>query len=234
MEYCCIDWMHTVDLGVSQFTLGGLFFEILDLLPGASRKTRLQGLWDKIQGYYTEHPEVHSKLDKLTEKMIRKENRSPELSIQAAETRGLIRFGALLAVEYSGPMGSHRHQVCCLLQSLQQMYHLLEEEVYPAEEMATECQRFMLLYSGLRQEAVALGQELAWTVRPKHHLMMELLCKGAKDWGHPKQYWCYRDEDWGRWLALAALKRGGAWNPSLVARNCMRKMLWHTAVAVWA
>ena len=50
------------------------------------------------------------------------------------------------------------------------------------------------LYAQLSQEALAAGTKL-WKFSPKHHLVLHLCEWQALDYGNPKYYWVYADED---------------------------------------
>ena len=53
MEQVVLDWLHIVDLGISQDLIGNLFHEIvLGGLPGANKNERLQSLWLRLKTFY--------------------------------------------------------------------------------------------------------------------------------------------------------------------------------------
>ena len=93
-----VDWLHVVDLGVAADFAANLFAMVLPMLPGAAEKERCNQLFRMICAYYTEH-KVESRLGRLTPTMIAPPGKSPKLRAHAAETRGLIKFARLAAVQ---------------------------------------------------------------------------------------------------------------------------------------
>ena len=52
VDYVMVDWLHAVDLGVGADMLGNVFNEVVDLLPGANRRDRVQELWRRLKVWY--------------------------------------------------------------------------------------------------------------------------------------------------------------------------------------
>ena len=59
-----VDYLHTMDLGVTADCLGNLRLEILRLLPG-TRAERVSDLWHRMKQWYVVH-RPHSQLQTLT------------------------------------------------------------------------------------------------------------------------------------------------------------------------
>ena len=63
----------------------------------------------------------------------------------------------------------------------------------------------------------------AWKVKPKLHLFQELLEFTAVEAGNPRNFWTYKDEDWGGWLAKRGARRGGASWAANVSLNLVNR-----------
>ena len=231
VEYVRIDWMHTIDLGVSALVVGNVMSEYLDVVPGSNQAERLEELWRRVRLFYSENL-VENRIQKLTLNMFRPRGEGYMFGGKAKETANLVPWALKVAGELAGSPGEHWHSVKCMLECLQTLYRQLEEDPYPRDQAKHVCERFLLLYSGLMNEAERAGKEHAWKYRPKLHLMQELLVKCVQEWGNPKQYWCYRDEDALRWLSQAGVRRGGAVTPYGIADVVIKKFLAAAAVSV--
>ena len=116
----CIDILHACDLGITQDTLGNVFWEALrELCPGKNEHERIRHLCQKMKEYYKlfkppcqlqtltkEITEKDSKKNKMTKRnkndtkeMIKHDKKTPKLRAKGAETRHLVSFGLQLANE---------------------------------------------------------------------------------------------------------------------------------------
>jgi hypothetical protein len=155
--------------------------------------------------------------------MTKKDATSPaKLRTKAGECRALIPFGAALAKELENG-DPHRCAVAHLMNHLEEISVLVTYVPYQAERTAQTCKRFALLYTALEKEAWDHEDSLAWRIKPKLHLLQELLEYTALDAGSPSRYWTYMDESWGGWLATTGARRGGANNPSQVSLNLIQR-----------
>ena len=150
------------------------------------------------QWYVVHRP--NSQLQTLTREMIKKDATSPaKLRAKAGECRALIPFGVLWPkFDNADP---HRCTVAHLMNHLDEISVLVTAVPYQAERAAQTCKRFALLYTALEKEALAHEDSLAWRIKPKRHLLQELLEYTVVDAGSPSRYWTKRDESWGGRLA---------------------------------
>jgi hypothetical protein len=125
-----LDWLHVVDLGVGADVIGNLFWEILivpGLVAGATKAARLLVLWTKMQAWYV-RVKPPSKLDDLTEEMIKKKGGSgkPKLRAKGGECRYLVPFCFELAAELAAAANTvHQTTVAKLFDYL----HMLQRQV---------------------------------------------------------------------------------------------------------
>ena len=90
-------------------------------------------------------------------------------------------------------------------EELLKAYELLSAEAFRPEAMNDHCARFCLLYGSLEQRDACL-----WIVKPKFHQ-------------NPSKTWCYREEDFGGFLAQTSRRRGGLNSPKAVATAVLQK-----------
>ena len=173
VKHCMIDWLHTVDLGVVADALGQLFDEIIELLPGANRKERVNSLWQRVRAFYKEF-RPPSELQALTPEMVKAPGQPAKLRAKAAQCRYLLPFGAALAKEFSGG-SEHRATVSNLMQYLLEVTVCISTEPYDASRASAACRKFCLLYSALEKEALQNNNSSSWRCKPKLHLFQELI-----------------------------------------------------------
>ena len=70
---------------------------------------------------------------------------------------------------------------------------------------------------------MANGDVTSWRVKPKLHLMQELIEYQCLEAGAPCEYWTYKDESWGAWLAKVAMRRGGKTSASSLALSVINR-----------
>jgi hypothetical protein len=221
LDYVAIDWLHTVDLGVSQDILGNVFCEFM-ATQGGNKSQQLKTLWQRIRQYYQE-VKPSSQLDGLTWDMVQSTGKSPKLKAKGGETRYLVPLAAELAQEcLAARPCSHSEAVSQLVQLLLDLYHCVGRTPFDAAQGALLSRRLCVLYQALAQEAQAQGKP-AWVQKPKLHLLQELMEYSTVDLGSPQNFWTYKDESWVGWLGKAAHRRGGADTPVCAATRALSR-----------
>jgi hypothetical protein len=221
VDHVLVDWLHTVDLGVGQDALGNLFYEVAELLPGATHTQRVEALWAKIRQYYKEKKPT-SQLQKLTATMICTSGKK-KLRAKAAETRHLLPFGYLLACEYADG-NEHMAAVSVLFENLLDCLQCLGQQPFPHEKASSASRKFLAMCAALETEARAKGDFLSWRMKPKHHLFQELMeYQAVSLQASPDLWWTYYDESWGGVLANAAARRGGCKTVQNIAENVVNR-----------
>ena len=208
-----LDWLHIVDLGVGADVLGCLFWELITtngLLTGANKAERLGDLWTRLRLFYKVH-KPPCVLDNLTESMIKKEGKGskPKLRAKGAECRYLLLFGVELSSAFAR-CGVHWATVHEMFNQLYWLQKSISTLPYDAESAAAFCRRFCILYSTLSKEATANNKSLLWQLKPKLHLLQEMVEYLSQEHGSPRHFWCYRDESWCGFWARSSKRRGGA------------------------
>ena len=226
-----LDWLHVVDLGVGADVLGNLFYTALtykgaQLLAGRTKDERLVSLWKKLREWYSINKQA-SMLDNLTHEMIRRDGgqKKPRLKAKGAEARYLYKFGLDLATSFYEqiPGDEFLKTVAALFRELVCMQDLVSGDAadYDPQKGSAACRRFCTLYKTLRDAS----EFPFWQLKPKLHLLQELMEYQSPVFGSPRLYWCYRDESWCGFWAKAAKRRGGANNPNTTAKNFLLRFL---------
>ena len=83
--------------------------------------------------------------------------------------------------------------------------------------------RCLSMYKALSLEAASNGEEQRWKLKPKAHLFQELAEFQSAQWGNPRNFWTYADEDFVGWVATIARSRGGPKQASTAARRVMER-----------
>jgi len=231
VEQVSIGALRCMDLGVTQDILGNILWEALHELglPGRSAKERCKTLAVKLQHYYQQqaqaagHPTNTSKLQDLTLTMIRKDYKSyPKLKAKGAETRALVLFGVALAQElHARHHSGHTRMVTEVVQDLHEIYEVMCRS-FDAGRLATLSTQVADKFSKLEAEARRDGK-LAWKVKPKLHMMQELLEYQSHELGNPRGYWEYRDEDFVGLVSRLAARKGGPATPKACARGVLQR-----------
>ena len=220
----CVDWLHCIELGISQDAAGNVLWQVLHkagVLPGASMKARLAHLNGILQAFNAElkpsNPVHH-----LTLQMVRREGKSPKLHTKGAESRGLRPWILQLAKRLVAhcPDEAHIRMVCCI-DALVACSSFVDREPFDLGGFQRTGDAFLEHYAWLSQHFAGEG---LWRYKPKHHQFFHLLHSVAPKHGSPNTYWCWADESLGGQFAKAALRRGGKANPSIISLRLMQRV----------
>jgi hypothetical protein len=224
LSYIVLDWLHIVDLGVGADVLGCFFWDLITIptiLPGSNKADRLKALWSAIKAWYGQ-AKPSSVLDNLTEEMIKNKDK-PKLRCKGGECRYLIPFAQFYSQQFA-----HKNVHWSTIASLFNFLFRLQQYIscvipFSAEEASKCSRRFCLLYKALQTEASLAGKINLWNMKPKVHLLQELVEYQSFQHGAPRNFWCYRDESWCGWWAKASLRRGGANNAATTATRFLQR-----------
>ena len=214
LDMVVLDWLHVVDLGVGADLLGNLFWQVLTVsstvFPGSNSEDRLFALWNRLLTWY-KVTKPASRLDNLTKEMV-KAGDKPKLKAKGAECRYLLTFGAEVACSLAEAEPTAHNQTVsalfCKLVGLQRM--VAGSTTFQADAAAKLCRQVCVLYAALHQSMVAKGKPNLWDLKPKVHLLQEMVEYQTYMHGNPRNFWCYRDESWCGFWARASKRRGGA------------------------
>lgn len=217
-----IDWLHTVDLGCLQDLLGNVIWELMPECDGATQAARIHSLWLRIDRCYTEH-KPPARLDNLTLEMVRADSsQTPKLKCKGGEARYLLPiFFGLTSHWRAAAATVHQQTAGNAVRFLYELQQLVSAVPYETDVAAECCRKFCLAYAALEQEQLAMGVFNKWKMKPKFHMLQELVEYAAYDMGSPKDFWCYQDESWVGFLGKIAHRRGGLTGPSVATRKLL-------------
>jgi hypothetical protein len=211
LEDIVLDWLHIVDLGISQDLIGNLFHECVlsGGLEGANKDERLKVLWQRLQSFYAE-AKSKCRLDMLTIEMFERAKQAPKLRAKGGETRHLVPFAAKLSAEVSAnSQTTHWATVASVFDLLHTCANVIAERPFNQEKLERCSSRLCILWSSLEREAQAKGSDTNWRMKPKVHMFQELCTSTSVSHGSPELFWTYKDESWCGDMAKASKRRGG-------------------------
>ena len=155
--------------------------------------------------------------------MVKRYKKSPKLRAKGAETRHLVPYALHLAEELNNEVKSVKTQTILIAASnMFSFYCCMGMMPYPQAAAAESCRNFLLAFNALAKMAVKEGK-LAWVAKPKSHLFQELAEFQSVVLGDPSKFWNYKDEDFMGIVAKMAMRRGGASNATVTARQTMER-----------
>jgi len=135
---------------------------------------------------------------KVTIDRLRTDGQWPKLKCKGSATRQLAAYALrLISIHSDGTEGDRL--IIALCQMLVRFYNILDSQsqfLDPAAkaEIPTLGQKFAEVYTRLSKQALIDGLRL-WKMHPKLHLWEHLTEHQAIQFGNPRYYWCYADED---------------------------------------
>ena len=218
-----IDWLHCMDQGVSAMFFGGLLHLAVTLaMYGPNQSARARHIFRLILVWYRANRVQADRLKALPLTRFKPKNARPQLKASAGQVRALVPFFLELVRGWEEHMfvadvwaevlllkrAAHSLWLCyeCLSLSRPRPLTVLQEESVAFAQVLVQLE-------GLKPAR--------YTVTPKLHLLMELALEGSR----PSQSWCYRDEDFGGFLAGVARRRGGHDSALATSRNTLNAFM---------
>ena len=213
------DWLHAMDLGIGADAMGNILVEISGRMPGSSNKVRVAALKKRLDAWYRETG-CANKVASFTETNLIQPGKAPKLRTKAAPARAMVPFVWQMSEEFLNGPSEHDKAVLQLGRHLMGVYSNLHN--FDAASLARNSREFADLYVALEAEALRENPESKrWRVKPKLHQMQELCEYVAQVDGNPQNFWCYRDETAGGWMAHAGGRRGGRNSQSANAERAL-------------
>ena len=220
-----IDVLHTLDLGFSQDVLGNIFWEWMHSTSctATNKAQRVAALWLEIQKYYKEC-KPPTRINRLTEDMVKRSGKSRKFKGKLAETRHLVAFALELAMEMNKSYGTtHSKTVKAMMANLYNFYILMGSDAYDPQQAGDFARQCCILYTSLREEAEAAGKATLWKVKPKMHMFIEMAEGQSEEAGNPSDFWTYMDEDFMGFIGQMAGSRGGKREVSTTPVNVLKR-----------
>ena len=221
LSFIGIDILHCCGLGVTQDLIGNIMWEVVKekgFIGGSSIEARVATLNTKLKTYYSVVRPL-CRVDFLTREMIKPPSKGPKFRAKAAETKGVLPFAVSLALDMSeASPREHYHTIASCASALMDFYVLLDHDEWLADAASETVRRFCLLYKALSAES---SDERLWRMKPKMHMLQELVEFQVHDLGHPARYWTFQDESFVGEIAKLAMSRGGPRNVASAAQRTL-------------
>ena len=222
LEYVSLDFMHIADLGVTQYFLGAVLWEVFLFLDGiVSRPGAAMGRIMTLIKLMAKELKTQAPISTLTLSMFRSSATKPvKFRGNAAQTRHLLPI-ILEILRIALPITTCHEKTrfqCCL--ELTKVYdEVINFTAGAAERAAEHCRRFNILYVELAMEQWHReGKLVVWRITPKFHLLNHL-CEEMDETGSAADHWCYADErEIGKACKLAELTHAKTTNKTLMSK----------------
>jgi hypothetical protein len=206
-----MDWLHAADQGIAADYAGTVFYYLQAKFDGTVNE-RYLALYGELLAFYDDE-EVVDRMDTLQPKFV-ESRQGMKLKCSAAKCRKLIPFLWRLSNEMCDRTIPAEDAIYHASFHLHEVYKALSQDVDNASELLREHgTKFGLQYVALHDHLNPLDDRL-FRIKPKLHFFIHLCCDG----GRPAALWCYRDEDFGGSVAMAARRRGGLLLPAATSR----------------
>ena len=201
LECVMIDILHTVDLGIGAHIIGNILFifaVVRGVFGGRTMKEKVAMLNARLKLWYSENKVTSRLRGDLTLDKLRTKKSWPKLKGKAAPARHCARFALSIVLAHM-TTSDEDQRIAAVIQLLVRFYDLVMGESmfmrdHVIEEIKTLGARLAMLYSSLAKKAFEDNRKL-WKVTPKLHLFVHLCEWQAVEFGNPRYYWTYPDED---------------------------------------
>ena len=221
-----IDVLHCVDQGVASHIVANVFWLFIKrkvFAPHLTQGQQVPKLYSAMQAHYKESKETSKIQGKLTVERIKTKGDWPKLKAKAAATRHLATFALHLIRKY-GDGSLHDKRVLGVCQLLCGFYEIIRDEgmffsAAAQTKMSKTGSSLCVLYSQLLKQARDNNDRM-WKFSFKFYLFQHLCEYQSREFGNPRFYWTYADED----LIGIVIK---------IARKCHAKNMAETALHKW-
>ena len=201
LECIMVDVLHTVDQGVASHVIANIFWIVVIIrgaFGGANIPDKIARLNNAVKKWYSDN-RITSKLQgKLTEGRLRPDGKYPKLKAKAACTRHLAAFALhLITLYHDGSTDDDLAKAVCTL--LVRFYEILDSQSqfldpFVRDEIPVLGQKMAQMYATLARRAFDRNVRL-WKMHPKLHMWEHLTEEQAIEFGNPRYWWTYADED---------------------------------------
>ena len=223
-----LDLMHVSDLGICQYLLGNVIYELFKQMGGlVTNPEPVMGKLLKMIKDAAKLPElkIQAPVNKLTLSMVRRQGTDPKLRTKASETRRMLYVvDYLLDKEFPADTDHERDRKACVW-NLAEFYRELEKWEkggFSASRCAALGRTHVNIYTQLSRDhrhLVELWGFHAYKFYPKHHLFIHLIEDGIFYADNPRDVWAYADES-----AIGdAVEVAESCNPLYIIRNVIEK-----------
>jgi len=199
LEFVHADFMHCVCLGVAQFVLGNILWELFLKVNGVqcSPDEAVSYLWVCIR-LACKQLRMSIPVTNLTFGMFKREQKAPKFMAKAAETRNMVPVVLKILELFFPP--DHELEVVRFncLEALNLVYEQLKTwNAASPHIISCNMRRHVALYGELSADWLLKNVQrtwIGWKFYPKHHLSIHCCEDQVATHGNPAASWAYRDE----------------------------------------
>ena len=238
LRLCCImvDILHCLDQGVTGHVIGNIIWYyviVMSCFGGANITEKIKRCQADLKRWYASNPSVRYRIrGKLTQERVRADGDWPKLKAKAAAVRHLTAYALDLALRFSQLdslddfVRVHDELSIGVAQLLVEFYTLIANESMqlPPAALARLPElgnQFGALYGRLSQMCFDIDVR-RWKLSPKLHMFMHLCLYQCAEWGNPRFWWVYGDED----LVGIMIRIAKTVHPTTLAASVLCKWLW--------
>jgi hypothetical protein len=229
-----VDILHTVDQGFGSHIIGNIlwYFVILSAcFGGRTYADRILLCAADLKQWYRRNPQAYKIKGPLTKERVRADGDWPKLKAKAAATRHLAWYALDVATRFANLTSLdeftrlHDELSLGVIQLLCEFYKIINQESMffsdgAKARMPVLADQLCGIYSRLSTMAFARNLRL-WKLSPKLHLFMHLCINQCLDFGNPRFWWTYGDED----LVGIMINIAEGVHPTTLAASVMPKWL---------
>jgi hypothetical protein len=227
LECVMVDVLHAVDQGVGAHIVGNIFWlvaVVYGVFGGSTTSEKIKHLHSDMKQWARRTRCTNFLQGELTEQRVRTSGKWPKLKAKAAHVRHLSRYALDIVLRF-GARAVDQQLILSVIQMLVRFYEVLDAGSMFLDEQALAEIRTLgpgicKVYAELSSRALASKLKF-WKMAPKFHIFCHLCEWQAAEWGNPRFYWTYADED----LVGLMIDIAQTCHPKTLAVNALFKWL---------
>ena len=230
-----VDILHTVDQGFGSHIIGNIlwyFGVLMACFGGRTYSERIRFWAEDLKKWYRQNPKCYKIRGNLTQERVRASGDWPKLKAKAAATRHLALYALDVATRFANLSSLdeftklHDELSICVVQLLVEFYKIINQESMflstAAKNRLPELSNQLCgMYSRLSTLAFNRGIRL-WKLAPKLHLFLHLCIDQSPQYGNPRFWWTYGDED----MVGIMIHIAEGVHPTTLAASVLAKWIW--------
>ena len=202
LENIMVDPLHTVDLGLTAHIVGNIIWLYVfrkNIFGLPNHGQRLKALNEHLWSWYNSSRCPYRLQAKLTLDRIRTSKQWPKLKGKAAATRSLVPY-CIFLLDTFGDFGNREERLArAVVRLIAEFYELMKAEdrilsAHARERLPHIGQKLAELYGKLSVMSLRANLKF-WKQVPKFHMWEHLTEEQILEFGNPKFWWTYADED---------------------------------------
>ena len=220
-DYISVDFMHTGDLGATQYILGSVFFTLFLQLGGLlTQPGRVCGRLLVLVKMFSKHLKVQAPINALYLTMFKRQGKPAKFKGKASTCRYLVPI-IFEILKFAAPAKSYedRLRFACVQQLVTLYSSIMARDQALFKVAQDACRRMLILYCELNHfYAEQRGDFAVLRIVPKLHMLIHCIDQMVVC-GVVTSSWCYADES----SIGNAVKIARKGHPSTVSKSVMDK-----------